>query len=94
MNAEIENGKLYAEMALPVTLGDATINVKATFGKKATNVEKTTYKDQLVISLDGEVQDPEEATIDVIKQSEGKYTFVLNRRSPHRRRYNHRRTGR
>ena len=78
MNAEIDNGKLYAEMALPVTLGDATINVKATFGKKATNVEKTTYKDQLVISLDGDVQDPEEATIDVIKQSEGKYTFVLN----------------
>ena len=78
MNAEIEDGKLYAEMALPVTLGEETINVKATFGKKAANVEKTTYKDQLVISLDGEKQDPEEATIDVIKQSEGKYTFVLN----------------
>lgn len=78
MNAEIENGKLYAEMALPVTLDETTINVKATFGKKATNVEKTTYKDQLVISLDGDKQDPENATIDVIKQSEGKYTFVLN----------------
>ena len=78
MNAEIEDGKLYAEMALPVTLGEETINVKATFGKKAANVEKTTYKDQLVISLNGDVQNPEEATIDVIKQSEGKYTFVLN----------------
>ena len=39
----------------------------------------TTYTDQLLISLDGEDQEPEQASIDVCSEGNNNYTFVLKK---------------
>lgn len=41
-------------------------------------VEVKNYTDQLVITINGEEQDPQEATIGVSKNDDGTYNFVLN----------------
>ena len=78
VEAYSKDDKLYALITLPVELMGEVINVEATFGTNPhPTVAKTTYTDNLQIYLEGEEQDPEQATIEVSEEGNNLYTFVL-----------------
>ena len=74
-----KDAKLYALITLPVELMGEVINVEATFGTNPRpTVAKKSYTDNLQIYLEGEAQDPEQATIDITEEGNDLYTIVLN----------------
>ena len=78
VEAYSKDDKLYAFITLPVDLMGDVINVEATFGTNPhPTVAKKTYTDNLQIYLEGDAQEPEQATIEVAEEGNDQYTFVL-----------------
>ncbi len=75
--SENEPGK--ATATVTVTSGDLkTVNAYTFVVEEPKKVEVKNYTDQLVITINGEEQDPQEATIGVSKNDDDTYNFVLN----------------
>lgn len=75
--SESEPGK--ATAMVTVTSGDLkTVNAYTFVVEEPKKVEMKSYTDQLTITINGEEQDPQEATINVVKNDDGTYNFVLN----------------
>lgn len=75
--SEQERG--YATATVTVTSGDLkTVNAYTFKVKEAVQEPQVTYTDQLVISLNGSEQDPEQATITTTQHEDGTYDLMLN----------------
>ncbi len=71
----INNDNLYLDIALPVNIMETTINVTATFGTNPTWTRN--YTDNLSVTAMGQTSPAQQATINVTKQYNGKYTLSL-----------------
>ncbi len=72
-----EPGK--ATATVTVTSGDLqTVNAYTFVVEEPKKAEVKEYTDQLVITINGEEQDPQQTTISVTKNDDGTYNFVLN----------------
>ena len=83
MNAQSQDGKLYAEIALPVSLGDQTLDVTAVFGTKMATAIKGIAGSSAktgaarIYDLSGRQLQSLQKGINIIKMSDGKTVKVI-----------------
>lgn len=71
----MKSDKLYLSISLPVSVMGNTFDVAATFGTNP--VTKTSYTDNLVVTVMGQTLEPQQNTIDVEKLLNGNHTLTL-----------------